>query len=162
MTRHLTFNPLTVPRPALALGVAGLIPFAAASLMTFAGPPELRPQAAFALAAYGAVILSFLGGIHWGVAMAASTGQDGPFEEGDLLTRLAIAVAPSLAGWAGLLLPQTSGLLLLAACFAAMFALDLTASREGKFPLWYPALRLPLSAGAAASVLLGAAAPSVM
>lgn len=162
MPQGVTFNPFTVPRPALALGLAGLIPFAATSVTSLAGPQELRPHAALALSAYGAVILSFLGGIHWGMAMAASSRRGAGTGDREMLRSLVIAIVPSLAGWAGLLLPQTAGLLLLSASFLAMFALDLQASANGIFPRWYPALRLPLSAGAAACLLTGTIMPAAL
>lgn len=160
MLRSLTFNPIAVPRPALVLGLAGLIPFAAAYVMTIAGPQDLRPQAALALAAYGAVILSFLGGIHWGMAMAASSGGASSSRDTELPRQLVIAVLPSLSGWAALLLPQPAGLWLLTASFLAMFALDVAVTAQGLFPRWYPALRLPLSAGATACLMAGALLPA--
>jgi hypothetical protein len=111
-----------------------------------------RPWAAHALLAYGATILSFLGGIHWGLAIstAGGTGTD------RLPTRLFLSVMPSLAGWVALLVAGKSGLLLLAIAIAAMLAVDLRATRLGDAPLWYPRLRIPLSGVVVASLLLGA------
>jgi len=51
-----------IPRTALVLGLAGLIPFIAAALACWLYDDELQATAHFALGAYGAVILSFLGG----------------------------------------------------------------------------------------------------
>jgi hypothetical protein len=79
-----------------------------------------------------------------------------------MLRSLVIAIVPSLAGWAGLLLPQTAGLLLLSTSFVAMFALDLLASANGIFPRWYPALRLPLSAGATVCLLALVVMPAAL
>jgi hypothetical protein len=56
----------TVPL-ALWLGYAGLIPFVAGAALAWQLPHESRPFAAVALSAYAAVIVSFLGGIHWGI-----------------------------------------------------------------------------------------------
>jgi hypothetical protein len=50
---------------AWALGLAGLIPFVALALLV-ALNPRIKEEAASALLAYGAIILSFLGGIRWG------------------------------------------------------------------------------------------------
>jgi Protein of unknown function (DUF3429) len=52
-----------VPSPAALLGLAGLLPFAATALLSLP-PGPAGDWAGFALLAYGAVILSFLGGIH--------------------------------------------------------------------------------------------------
>jgi hypothetical protein len=56
------------PKIATLLGVAGLIPFAG----TVAGAiymPEALDLISDLQAVYGSCILSFLGGIHWGIAM---------------------------------------------------------------------------------------------
>ena len=60
------------PTLAWALGLAGLIPFVLGSALQWYGPPGWRMLAGMALLSYGAVIVSFLGGIHWGLAMRAS------------------------------------------------------------------------------------------
>lgn len=58
-----------VPPAAAALGLAGVLPFAATALASLAAAPW-GDLALLALLAYGAVILSFLGGIEWGLASA--------------------------------------------------------------------------------------------
>lgn len=52
------------PGPALCLGVAGLIPFVSAPLY-MANSGYFLPDIASAQLAYGASILSFLGGVRW-------------------------------------------------------------------------------------------------
>ncbi|MCQ4162366.1 DUF3429 domain-containing protein [Roseomonas sp. GC11] len=133
-----------VPPAASWLGGAGLLPFltlAVASLM----PGESGALAATALLAYGAAILSFLGGIRWGLAMARA-------ESGALWAELSLSVLPSLLAWVALLLPRPAGLLLLAVSLAGQWLLD---SRTTLAPGWYPRLRLPLSLGAIAALLVG-------
>ena len=139
---------MPIPPAARWLGFAGLLPFLATAAAAILADGALQAFAARALPAYGAVILSFLGGIRWGLAMAAA-------EPGRLPVRLAVSVVPSLAGWVALLLPGAAGLALLAAGFAAMLALDL---RDASAPAWYVKLRLPLSLGAIAALLVGLAA----
>lgn len=102
-----------------------------------------------ALAAYGAVILSFLGGVHWGLAVGKTS------RSGSLVPHLVLSVVPSLVGWAALLLPSGSDFLLLACAFAAMFVIDLRTSQSGLAPAWYPKLRLPLTVVVIASLLFG-------
>lgn len=134
-----------IPRAAGLLGFAGLVPFAAASLAAML-PGTLAPDLALrALLAYGAVILSFLGGIRWGLAMAEG-------DAGALPARLGFSVLPSLLGWSALLLPVAPGLALLATGFAVMLWAD---RRVASAPAWYPRLRLPLSLGAMGALLLG-------
>ncbi len=148
-------GPHLVPPAAKWLGAAGAIPFV---FLAVAGPfldGALRADASFALAAYGAVILSFLGGVHWGLAIAGS----GPRANQEALLRpLTVSVVPSLIAWFALFLPTAAGLLVLAGAFAVMLLVDLLASRSGQAPAWYPTLRWPLTIAVAASLMLGAAA----
>ena len=65
MTRRL-------PTFAILLGLAGLLPFAACSLGALSLEPDQADRALLALVAYGATILAFLGGVHWGFALDGS------------------------------------------------------------------------------------------
>lgn len=134
-----------VPLPAAVLGLAGLIPFVATALLALRGEPSAG-WATFALLAYGAVILSFLGGIHWGLALAR------PAPPG--FHQLGIGVLPSLAAWAGLLIGGVAGLLLLIAAFMALLAVDLGLARDGGAPPWFARLRLLLTSAVCACLLL--------
>ena len=134
-----------VPRPALWLGMAGALPFLLLAAATLLAAPEHRPEAARAAAGYGAVILSFLGGIHWGLALRAGRPDWRP---------LGLGVVPSLVGWAALLLPLQGSSMLLAIAFVAMAVIDHRAARSGAAPAWYPRLRWPLSGAVTASLCL--------
>jgi len=102
----------------------------------------MKTAALHGLLTYGAVILSFLGGIHWGAAMTRSISQtDHRIDAG----RLGISVVPSLVGWASLLLDARYGLALLAVGFAANLLLDIRSTRQGLVPPWYRGLRQPLT-----------------
>jgi NAD(P)-dependent dehydrogenase (short-subunit alcohol dehydrogenase family) len=88
-----------------------------AALLGLAAAPWLldasvKGWSAAVLLAYGASILSFLGGIQWGLAVARPGGAG-------LAVRLALSVVPSLAAWLALLLPVRPGLLVRAASLAA-------------------------------------------
>lgn len=125
------------------IGLAGAIPF-------LNGAP--RMFVAHALVAYGATILSFLGGVHWGLAIGSqSSGDNRKFP-----ARLVLSVMPSLAGWAALLVPEATGLFILATAIATMLWVDIRATRAGHAPSWYPKLRIPLTCVVVATVLLGA------
>ena len=135
----------SIPPAARWLGFSGLMPFAAFALAGLLPLAPFHAEAPAVLLAYGAVILSFLGGIHWGLAIAEA-------DPARLFARLSFSVLPSLLAWVGLLLPKPAGLLLLAAGFALMLVTDL---RLAAAPGWYRHLRLPLSAGAIGALLLG-------
>ena len=140
-----------VPPAALWLGGLGALPFvglAAAHILTTGAAASLT---GFALAAYGAVILSFLGGIQWGLAVAlGGTG-------GSLTVPLTLSVVPSLIGWGALLAPDPANLLILAATFLVVLLWDQRAARTGQAPPWYPRLRIPLTMVVVSTLLAGAA-----
>ena len=71
--KHLEFEPL-----AQRLGYAGLVPFGLLSLLLWLVKAELHPFVATALLCYGAVIASFLGGIHWGIAFSLAPHKSEP------------------------------------------------------------------------------------
>ena len=135
-----------LPAPARLLGPAGLIPFAGLAIGVWAGLPGAGP----ALAAYGATILAFLGAVHWGLALAAPAA-----ERGADWGRLGLGVVPSLIAWVALLLPLPAGLGVLAVAILGTAAVESWAAGAGLVPRAYLGLRWMLSAGAAASLLLG-------
>lgn len=140
-----------VPSSAIWLGGTGALPFVALLAATVFGPADWIDPAGRALALYGAVILSFLGGIQWGLAIATPSGSDDA-----LGRRLAVSVLPSLIGWGALLLPLQIGLYVLAAAFALVLFLDAQTSLKGEAPAWYPKLRLPLTAVVMTCLVVGA------
>jgi len=80
-----------VPTLVTQLGYAGLIPFVTLALAVWFLPPDYFQQLHQALLSYAAIILSFMGAIHWGLAMASkeSVGR----------LQLAISVIPALIAW---------------------------------------------------------------
>jgi hypothetical protein len=141
-----------VPPVARWLGGTGALPFLALALAALAGPAGWREASLLALAAYGAVILSFLGGIQWGLAIAPGAPAEA------LARRLTISILPSLAGWAALLMPRDVGLIVLAGSLVAVLAVDLRAVGKAEAPGWYRRLRWPLTLAATASLLAGTVA----
>lgn len=146
-----------IPRSAIWLTASGYLPFAIATLIicarlmpgVWAGPwTELVHEWALTAAlGYGAVILSFLGGVIWGLAIAA---------DAHLSRWLTLSVIPSLIGWLAVMVGGSPGLWLLTAAFAAMPLLDRAACRTKIAPVWYLSLRLPVSI--AVTLTLGLAA----
>lgn len=134
-----------MPPIAFGLGFAGLLPQLAALLALVSGEPDWRFVALAAAFAYAALILSFLGGLWWGIA-AANAGR--------APTWLWIAsVAPSLiafasavpwmigASWPGPSLVVLGGVLVLT------LTVDRRIVALGLAPPGWMKLRTPLSLG---------------
>lgn len=134
------------PRIALWLGWAGVAPFVAGAAGPFLGL-TIAPFTGQSLLIYGAVILSFLGGIHGGLAIR---------DEEPALERLVASSVPALLAWAAALAGGRGGLALLAAAFAGLLGYDIVATRRGIAPRWYAALRWPLTVVVIVLLLLGA------
>jgi hypothetical protein len=127
----------TVP---VLLGVLGLIPFVAGAFVAAALPVGYVPVASYAVLAYGLVILSFLGGVHWGRALAT----------GDARTFI-WSVVPSLLAFAAAGFNRPLALAFLSAAFVVVGAYDVvTFRREG--PRWYASLRVWLTLVVAVSL----------
>jgi hypothetical protein len=141
-------SPLTPATEAWALGVAGLLPFVAASVGLWVLSPEWAGLAALALLSYAAVIVSFLGGIHWGLAMPLAKTRRG---------LLIWGVLPSLLAWAALLLNSAWGLLLMAASLLLCYIVDCQIYRSLGLGGWLR-LRALLTLVAVVACLAGAAA----
>lgn len=137
---------MTAPGPsrlAWLLGAAGLIPFVAGAGGLLAGLP-LAP----ALTAYAATIVSFLGGIHWGLAFREPAGPPP--------AALVWGVLPSLAAWGAWLLPPPMALAGLAASLVACYAVDRRAYPRLGLGAWLP-LRRALTVVATLCCAAGAA-----
>ncbi len=151
MTGQPHASAIRVPRAAAWLGAAGLIPFAAGAAALWILPPEHLARAADVLVGYAVVILSFMGAVHWGLAMAAGPNRAGA-------RWFVLGVVPALAGWCALMLAPVVALGLLGLAFIGVYGLDRAAIRAGLAPAWYRRLRDPLTAGVVALLVVGGAA----
>ena len=115
-----------LPRGLSLLGWSGTLPFIA-TLAVAALEPGYRSAVLAAFVAYGAVILSFLGGARWGSALARASPP----------LRFVEAVLPSLLAFAALMVLHqwTWALSLLAAGFLLWMVVDVFD------PQWSPAYR---------------------
>lgn len=133
------------------LGYAGLVPFVGLSLLLWLVSADLHPFVALALAAYGAAIVSFLGGIHWGIGLRyAATQQEGH------AFHLVWGVVPSLLAWVSMLMPAYAGLPLLGLVLVACYAVDRKTWADAGLSHWLP-LRWRLTVVATLSCVFGAA-----
>jgi len=148
-----------VPRPAVWLGLVGLIPFYAGAIGGWVLPDPLDREAFQLLVYYAGIVLGFLGGVHWGFA-AAGFGGPRPVSSGMVsgtgrtdeappptLTwnRLGWSVLPSIIGWLALFLHGQSALVFLMVAYVGMLFGDLRAMETGVAPAWYLNLRRPLT-----------------
>lgn len=147
-----------VPFPALVLGMAGLIPFVAlasplAQMLPL--PTILAAGHANAQAAYAASILSFLGAIHWGLAMAdyAAPGKGGVANMTLMTSRYVWSVVPSLMAWTALLMPPTTKFAVLILSLWVVLGVDFLFARLKLVPYWFFSLRWPLTLVASVSMV---------
>ena len=139
--------PFAVGRVAFALGFAGLLPQAGAAVLAWLGIYD----GALVAIAYGALILSFLGGMWWGLAMFRRLGQS-------LLVTL--AVVPSLVAGAILALAAVhlpTGMVAMGSAIMLTLPVDRWLVTRGAAPANWMRLRVPLSLGLGALTIAAGA-----
>ena len=125
------------------LGWAGLVPFGLAALGTHSGIEVLVLYGFLGGTAYGAVILSFLGAVHWGLAMQDDRS---PYW-------YVWSITPALFGFASLMLFDVEmRIVALIPLFVLAWSVDRQAASHGLIPNWYLRLRSMLTAGAVISL----------
>jgi hypothetical protein len=135
-------------RRAKALSYSGLIPFyGMAGLSWFA---QTGSWALHALATYSAIVLAFLGAIHWGRALDKM-----PYS--NQYPTLLFGLIPALLAWLSLLLPLELSLPMLAAGLMFVWGTEQMVFND-TLPTWYRHLRHQLTAAAVIAVLIGWAA----
>jgi len=146
-----------LPKLAILLALAGLIPFIVFSLAEMgAGTPERAARMLAILTAYGAVMLGFVGGVHWGLALEDMPPAAPPphvAQPGGLFgtTRglLLLGAMPPLLGWLALVLAALGllniGLAALIGGYIATVVAEHQAHRAGAVPSSYMLLRWGLS-----------------
>ncbi|CAL1705664.1 unnamed protein product [Somion occarium] len=146
-----------VPTPYIMFGLAGGLPYLAASGATI----YLARQAGIAAAGlstsidpgvaitmlhqaldiqmtYGAVMLSFLGALHWGFEFAGYGGHK-------YYPRLVLGAVPVVWAWSTLAFDPMIGLILQWTGFTALWYADLKTTSAGWTPNWYSQYRFYLS-----------------
>jgi hypothetical protein len=119
------------------LTFAGAIPFIAGSAAIWLAPNQYRSFAFNVLIVYAAVILSFLGGIQWG--MAVNLIDSAPKSARNIFL---LSVVPSLLAWGMLLLPEPRSRILVAiVLFAFVWVIDALLNVQKLIPQWFFKLR---------------------
>jgi len=133
-----------IPKSALVPGVLGLMPVVFLTAVIIHQAPKVHAETLTALLAYGAVILSFLAGVRWGLVISGSSQLPFVFEFG-------IVVLPPLAGWGSILIEKPAGFLVLSISFSLLLLMDYIISGA---PRWYLRLRVILSLPVIACLLI--------
>ena len=124
------------PAPPLVLGASGLIPFITPPIIMYTQAMTC-PELVNIQLCYGAVILSFLGGVRWG--MAATPGSPIPGN----WAHYSWSVTPSLIAWMGLILPGFAP-----GYISVISGLGLTCYKDLAqigYPSWFKGLRIILT-----------------
>ncbi len=145
---HPVTAPSAHPGPAaLKIAYAGLLPFVLGALLVWLVRADAHPYATLMLSCYAAVVLSFLGGVHWGLGMRQPDAPPTVFWWG---------VMPAAAAWVGVMMPPYAGLVVHGVMLVACYLVD-----RRTYPLLGAAawltLRFRLTVVASLSCFVGAA-----
>ncbi|KAK2038496.1 hypothetical protein LZ31DRAFT_533190 [Colletotrichum somersetense] len=168
-----TFNLSEVPREPYALGLAGTLPYLATSLSTVYLSWDLNVEwpstsafvnhiymnhesAQYWLSllepiqlGYGAIIISFLGAVHWGMEYAEKTPHPRRTR-----FRYGMGVLAPMIAWPSLLMPVEYALTSQFAAFTFLYLADTRAKNKGWTPPWYGVYRFVLTAIVGASIFV--------
>ncbi|EON66803.1 hypothetical protein W97_06205 [Coniosporium apollinis CBS 100218] len=162
-----TFSLADVPRQAYILGLAGTLPYLATSLSTVYCAWEINHASATGTGllmsqhnaemllhlleplqiGWGAVIISFLGAIHWGLEWAGYGGYQG-------YRRYAIGVVAPAIAWPTVLLPAEYALIAQFLAFNFLYYADARATVRGWTPSWYGTYRFVLTFIVGAAIVI--------
>ncbi|KAI0008759.1 hypothetical protein F4779DRAFT_585615 [Xylariaceae sp. FL0662B] len=168
-----TFALSSVPKESYYLGLAGTLPYLATSLSTvylswdlntawpstsgFVNSIMISHETARHLLnviepiqlGYGAIIISFLGAIHWGLEYAekVSSRERTRFRYG-------LGVLASVVAWPTLFMPTEFALTQQFAAFVGLYFADSRATTRGWAPPWYGTYRFVLSAVVGAAIVI--------
>lgn len=137
-------DPLSIPS---RLGYLGLLPFVLGAALVWIVRADVHAYVALALSTYAALILSFLGAIHWGLAMRQPANNT---------TAWVWGVVPALVAWPAAVMPPDAGLVIHGLMLLACYAVDRRLYPAQGVSAWLT-LRFRLSAVAALACFLGAA-----
>ena len=158
----------SIPISVAWLGYGGLLPFVALAVACFTSA-EYGLLGRVALIVYGAVILSFVGALHWAFAMTlpdlSAAKRNECFIWSVVPALLAWPAATLMAAFAqGVIASVFFGISLAAALlitgFLTNYMQDLRLARVAALPLWYLPLRLRLTSVACVCVAVAGFARS--
>lgn len=136
------------------LGVGGLLPFVGQAVAAWWVPAPLNQLAVSSQVLYTALILSFLGALHWGMALNGTGRLSGP----SLVGRMVWGVLPACYALFAAQLVYRHALVALAAGLLAAYLVDWMIYRQSTRLGWFLNLRLLLTSVALVSLFATAAA----
>jgi hypothetical protein len=138
-----------MPASVVWLGYGGLLPFFGLAGLIYA---DSSASAVWlqGLLAYGAVILSFVGALHWALAMVLPA-----LSSTERRNRYTWSVVPALVGWLACWSAHPHAAWALVVTFALHWALDRQFALSAGLPAWYLRLRVHLTLGACAALVAG-------
>ena len=128
------------------LGYLGLVPFVLGAFLALIVREDAHPYVLLALSGYGAVIISFLGGIHWGLGMRS----DAPSHD-----HFIWAVTPAIVAWIAVIMPAFAGLVIQGVMLVVCYLVDRKTYPEHGMSAWLT-LRFRLTLVAALCCFVGA------
>ncbi len=120
------------------LGYLGWTPLAALLVLSWLSPERSAPFLRVSLL-YTAALLSFIGGIQWGLALGSGNQRI-------RLRRLVVSMVPTLWAVAALLVPVGLGLLALVLGLVVLLIYETLERGDAVYPTWYLPLRVRLTA----------------
>jgi len=161
-----------VPRYPFALGIAGTLPYLATSVSTVYLSWNINmemTQSSFINSllidketatqwlqaiepiqvGYGAVIISFLGAIHWGLEYAEKQPSHNRTR-----FRYGVGVAAPMVAWTTVFMPVEWALITQFLSFTSLYIADLRATTRGWTPHWYASYRFVLTAIVGAAIFV--------
>ncbi len=136
-----------VPRQ---LGYLGLLPFIASSIVVW--NPAYHDFALQSITIYAAVIVTFIGGVHWGLALQAQSSS-GNHKASTICNQFIFSVIPSLAAWLAVVVAQPYSLIIIALCFVTFWYFEKTFFNQ-TFENWYATLRNRLTLVATTCIII--------
>ena len=111
------------------LAYLALLPFGLGAALVWFVRADAHPHVVAAMSAYAAVVLAFLGGIHWGFGFAGASSQVNAGTGGAATaapdTGLYVwGVAPALVACLALLMPASAGLVIHAVMLIVCYLVD--------------------------------------
>ncbi len=139
-----------MPAIAQLLGLLSLVPFIWFGFGAVGHIPETAERAYVALIDYAALVLTFAGGVHWGLALDPAAARPS--------LRFAAGAAPLAVAWAALVLAQmlspSVALAVLMAGYLATILTEHRASRQLLVPRRYVWLRWAVSGTALVTIVM--------
>lgn len=118
------------------LGLLALLPFIAGAYVAIGGTAEAADRALDWLLVYATTIVSFIGGIQWGLQIAGKRAR---------LVDMTIAVCPALIAWIGVMWVEPWRFVLIIVALALAWLADENGRHQGWMPLYLLILRRVLS-----------------